>query len=91
MHLLSLEFPALNYTLSLDIYTTGKLDCAAFLKQLEGVVHTGGQGKACTSLISQTTTTSSPPAPTDTGDSIRFRVRGGFLAFAVLVACMVSL
>ncbi|OAF56919.1 hypothetical protein VC83_07007 [Pseudogymnoascus destructans] len=59
LHPLSIEFRALNKALSLDIYTTGKLDCAAFLKKLDGVVHTRGQGKTCTSRISKGTTTSS--------------------------------
>ncbi|OBT69951.1 hypothetical protein VE03_00492 [Pseudogymnoascus sp. 23342-1-I1] len=86
-----IEFPALNQTLGLDIYTTGKLDCAKFLKGLVGVVHTGGQGLTCRALLSQTTSTSSSPAPTDTGDSVRSGVQGVLLASAVLMACILAL
>ncbi|OBT52887.1 hypothetical protein VE04_06522 [Pseudogymnoascus sp. 24MN13] len=87
----AIEFPALNEALSLDIYTTGKLDCAAFMKKVDAVVLTGGQGRTCTSRISKGTTTSSSPAPTDTGDSVRIGVRGGLLALAVLLASVLAL
>ncbi|KFY49589.1 hypothetical protein V496_09900 [Pseudogymnoascus sp. VKM F-4515 (FW-2607)] len=86
-----IELPALNQTLRLDIYTTGKLDCATFLKKLVGLVHTEGQGITCEALISQTTATTSSPAPTDTGGSVRFGVHGVLLASAVLMTSMLAL
>ncbi|KFY29800.1 hypothetical protein V494_08470 [Pseudogymnoascus sp. VKM F-4513 (FW-928)] len=66
----AIDLSSLSETLGLEVHTTGKLDCEAFADNMSKAVDTHGQAVVCGKTISQVTTTS--PAPTTTGGSVRF-------------------
>jgi hypothetical protein len=91
MHPLSVDFPVLSNTLRLEVHTTGKLDCPAFADKMSKSVDTEGHAVICGTETSDTTSSSAPPTPTPTGNSVRFGLHGGFLALAAFIACLLVL
>lgn len=90
----SLDFPTLNYTQdSINVTSTGNLDCDAFAASVVNTTNTAGYTKhfvTCTSKKGSVILHRVLP-PEPEVNSAAFQIRGGFLALTALVAYILAL